>query len=172
LKISAKPSGWNSDLQPERLSEGVSKAALEAKALQDTFNAFGHGFEKGWRDVMRRSAIEELERTFQKVMKEVEKEDQDIAQFLALYGDKEVWVCAACHRGACSLSASKMKRESAPYVSAIMRGKGVIYLSVETLSNVIFELKTLILEGRLDESIHLTAERLIYDRMSGMRLMQ
>jgi len=62
-----------------------------------------------------------------------------------------------------------MERKSARYVAARMGKKSAIYLPVKTLSNLISELKTLILEGKLNESIHLSAEQLIYNRMSRMQ---
>jgi len=153
-------------LEPEKLGERASKIAQEAKALLEVINKFGFGFEKRSRDAIRRSVMEDVEGIFQKVMHDVKKEKDEIERFPVLHSDEEVWVYAhhtRAHRPIYFLSVARMKRETAWMVAARLREEGAIYIPVETFKNLIQKLKNLILEGKMDEYIHLTVEQLIYD---------
>jgi len=159
-------------LEPENLSERASRIAQEAKMLQEAIDRFGPGFEKLVNRALRRSAVEEVQQAFQKVMQEVPKRELEI-ELLVLGRDKGVWVVARrgwshLHdRHTYSLSAAGMKREE--ITSSIAAGsfeKGVIYITVENFNDLVSELKTSILEGKLDEHVHLTAEHLIYYKMT------
>jgi len=153
-------------LQPEKLSERATRIAQEAKTLEETIEKFGLGFEKTWRDALRQLAVEEVGQVLQKAMDEAEKKSLDIERRrLRPFG--EVLICAEqsyLFNGTYYLSAKIEKAGSALNITS--RKKGVIYLTVENFNDLVSELKTSILEGKLDEHVHLTAEHLIYDKMT------
>lgn len=141
-------------MQPENLSERALKIAREAEAFQDAIERFGPGFEKRWRDQLRRLAAEEVEQAFQKVMREAAVWDATIKNIPSLYAGKEALV-EASHNSEYRLKVCAEERPE----------KDAIYLPVKYFKNVIIRLKTLILDEKMDEHIHLTGEQLIYDRI-------
>lgn len=155
-------------MQPERLSERASKIAEEAKSLLEIINKFGAGSERMVLDAIRRSAMNDMEQTFQKVMKEVEKEEEHIKLYTMLNSNEEVWITArACTYGKHEyiINAEKINRKTAFYKVAEMRAKIAFYIRVEIFKNLIKELNASILEGKLDENIHLPGEQIIYNKI-------
>ena len=154
-------------MQPSKLSERTSKTSQEARKLQEVIDSFGPGFEEKYRLAVNRLAVENLEQAYQKVMKEVKKESDEIARFPILYPENEVWVYAyySTQYNDYILSACKMKKESAHFVATKMRERGQINITLEAFKDVIHELRTSILEGKLDGKIHLKVEALIYEKI-------
>jgi len=158
-------------LQPEKPCERASRIAQEAKTILEIVGGFEPAFEELWRNPVRRSVIEEIEKASQKVLGEAEQENEDIRRYPILDRDSEVWIYAAQtqDRTTYFLSPAKLKRESAQFVAAQLRLKGAIYLPFATFNDVVGKLKTFILEGKIDDRLHLTVEHLIYDEMAKAR---
>jgi len=154
-------------LQPERLSERPARVAQEAKTFRQAIDRFGPGFEKLWWVAVRRSAAEDLEKVSQEVMQKVHEKQREIDQSPTLSLGKEVWVYGihTADSDAYFLTANSIKEEHAWRIPAKMRDMNPIRLSVQAFNVLIHELKAQILEGKLDEQLHLTAEQLTYDRM-------
>jgi len=155
-------------LQPEKLSERATRIAQEAKALQETIEKFGSGFENRWRNALRKLAVEEVEQVSQKVLDKVEEKYLEIRTRLWPFTKPSVSVCAEpspLSNGTYNFSAKVEEEGSALRITN--RRKGEIHLTVDNFNDLIADLKASILKGKLDEQIHLTAEQLIYSKFAG-----
>lgn len=155
-------------MQPEELLERARKAADQAKMLQQAVQRFGSEFEKRLLDALRRSAAGEVEQAFNKVMRKADKHDRKIREFPTLDRDKEVWICTtqAWDGKNYFLSTIQMEKKWGKCYAAKMSLEGVILLQVEQFRSKISELKAAILEGKLDEQIHLKAEHQIHSYLA------
>jgi len=126
--------------------------------FQEAIEKFGPGFENRWRGPLRRLAAEDLERAYQRVMPEAQRWESAIKNIPSLYAGQKALVEASHNndRSEYYLRACPEKRP----------GEGLIYLPVAGFKNLIPKLKTLILDGHLDEHLYLTAQQLVYIEMS------
>lgn len=154
-------------MQDEKLSERASEAAQKATAILKILEGFGSKFEERLHNVLRQSAVQEVEQVFRSVMQEVEEGKRKIDESLLLDRDKEVWVYAAPseYRSEYILSTDQMQQAFAQQTAEAMQAKGRIYLQVEPFSKLVHDLGKQILAGKLDQHIHLTAKHLIYNKM-------
>ncbi|MFH0897196.1 MAG: hypothetical protein V1850_04000 [Candidatus Bathyarchaeota archaeon] len=154
-------------MQPEKLSEKASRIAQEAKKLLEAINRFGPGSERMVHEAVRRSAINEVDQVFQKVVEEVNAEEANIKLLPELNRGKEVRVQASYSPFSQTYLFSAAKINPEPFHFTLLKGleKDTIYSSIEVFKNLIQELKTSILEGKLDKNIYMTAEELIYRKI-------
>jgi hypothetical protein len=156
----------NSNLQSKKLIERSFKIVKEAKARLEDINGFELKLEKISIILRRKTALENVDQVFEKVMRKVNKENENIIQFPSSNVNKDVWVCAAHSKELkYFLVAAKMWKKTAWLIASDFYKKDIIHLPVEDFKKTVRKLITLIQDGKHDEHIHLTAEQLIYDKM-------
>jgi hypothetical protein len=152
-------------LQPEKLSEKASRIAQDANNILEIVDRFEPAFEKLWRNPIRLSVVLEIDKAKQLVMEQVEKENKVTAQYPTIYGNDEIWIYAYNDGFFHNLSVTRMKKNYARGDAAQLTRKDRVLLPASTFDKAINSLKTKVLEGKLDDQLHLTARHLIFNEM-------
>jgi len=151
-------------MQSKRPSEEAAKMAEEAKTILQAISSSGQGLETKWCHALRTSVIEELQQLYLNVAREIDRKKR-IEIFLE---EKEPWVASAptSDRKGYLVQGDLLKKESAWYIADQMRLKrNAACVPLDHFKKAIEKLKESILEGSLDDQLHLAVEELVYRKM-------
>ena len=152
-------------MQPEKVSEKASRIVQDAKNILEIVDRFEPAFEKLWRNPIRLSVVLEIDKAKQLVMEQVEEENRVTAAYPTIYGNDEIWICAYYNGFFHDLWATRMTKHYARGEAAELTRKNRVFLPASTFNKAISSLKTKVLEGKLDDQLHLTARHLIFNEM-------
>jgi len=123
-------------------------------------------------EALRKKMIDEVEQIVRETTAKAKKIQDEVERYPVLHRGEEPWIYAfsveVSGKTMIAFSAAPMKKESAPFVVARMEARHdeLIQLPVVEFGRMTESLKSLLLDGELDDVLRLDAKRVVYEIMS------
>jgi len=152
----------------------VERIYEEAKALAEELGPVIDKFEEDHRNavnrLLREALVSEIDKIEEAVLKKAEEVEEEITHFPVLYEGEEVWARAIATKYSGKtlfhFDATTMKAKYAQLIAreVEVEGKGR-YTQIEEFKRRVERLRSLILGGKLDKVLNMTAEEVIWEIM-------
>lgn len=146
---------------PEKLVNKISLLAQYIESCLEIVDKLEQSLDKMTLEAMRKSAVDDINFAYQKIMFEVEKEER----LTSIYSEVYISSGYLSNGTTYCLSPNTDRYIDQKDRDDFYLGEGILSLRVEVFKNLMSELRTSIQKGKLNEQIHFTANHLIYNKL-------